>query len=125
MLAALVARLLPFKASIIVWAFIALLGVVIVQGARLNAAHATVAAKTESIQALQAMMGAQNAGIQAMKDEATRREGLAVKAVAAAKRTGERASARVAHIQSAPVPKSCEGAIEWLVTEGARLEANE
>lgn len=125
MFAALVARLIPFKAAAICALLAVLAAGLIVQGARLNAAHAALTAKGESIQALQAMLGAQNAGIQAMKDEAIRREALAVKAVAAAKRTEERASAHVANIQSAPVPKSCEGAMQWLVTEGAKLEADQ
>lgn len=123
MFATLLTRLIPFKATALCVLLAALAGGLIVQGAQLKAAHATVTAKNESIAALQALLAAQNAGIESLKAEATKRETEAKKAAALVKTVQERARARVASIEAAPVPQDCQGAVQWLVTEGAKLEA--
>lgn len=123
MLEAILARLRPYKATAVLVVLAALALAVFVQSVRLNAAHAALASKTETVDALQSLMAAQNAGIRAMAAEATRREALSAEAVASAKTLQERARARVASIEAAPVPQDCQGAVQWLVTEGAKLEA--
>lgn len=125
MLAAAIARLLHYKATAVLVVLAALALAVFVQSVRLDAAHAALASKTETVSALNHLMAAQNAGIQALKDEATHREALSAKAVASAKQSTERARARVASIEAAPVPADCQGAMQWLVTEGARLEGQQ
>lgn len=118
MLAALVARLLPFKASIIVWAFIALLGVVIVQGARLKAAQTTVTAQGVTIASLQAQLATQNAAVEALRIETLKRDQVAVQANAAADKALAKAQAEVARIKaSGPKENTCESALQWLVEE--------
>lgn len=123
MLAAVLARLMPYKASALATVLAALALAVFVQSMRLDAARASLASKAETVDALNKLMAAQSAGIQSLKDEATRREALSAKAVAAAKQSTERARAHVATIEAAPVPTDCQGAMSWLVAEGAKLEA--
>jgi Tfp pilus assembly protein PilE len=122
MLATLLARLLPYKATAILAVLAALALTIFVQAVRLDAAQASLASKTETVDTLNKLMAAQNAGIHALKEEAVRREALSAKAVASAKKLQERARARVASIEAAPVPQDCQGAMQWLVTEGAKLE---
>ena len=122
MIAALLARLMPYKVTALATVLAALALAVFVQSVRLDAARASLASKAETVDALGRLMAAQDAGIQALKDEAVRREALSAKAVAAAKQSTERARARVVSIEAAPVPQDCQGAVQWLVTEGAKLE---
>lgn len=123
MFAALIARLIPYKVQVLAGVLAALALAVFVQGVRLDAAQASLVSKAETVSVLNHLMAAQSAGIQSLKDEAARREALSAKAVASAKASTERARARVASIEAAPVPQDCQGAVNWLVTEGAKLEA--
>lgn len=123
MFAALIARLIPYKVQVLAGVLAALALAVFVQGVRLDAAQASLASKAETVDAMNKLMAAQSAGIQSLKDEATRREALSAKAVASAKASTERTRARVASIEAAPVPTDCQGAINWLATEGQKLEA--
>ena len=123
MLFTLLARLLHYKATAVLVVLASLALAVFVQSVRLDAAHAALASKTETVDALNKLMAAQNAGIQSLKDEAARREALSAKALTDSRKLQERARARVASIEAAPVPRDCQGAMQWLVTEGAKLES--
>lgn len=123
MIAALLARFMPYKVTALATVLVALALAVFVQSVRLDAARASLTSKTETVDTLNKLMAAQNAGIESLKVEAARREALSAKAVAAAKQSTEHARAHVASIQAAPVPQDCQGAMQWLVTEGAKLEA--
>ena len=122
MLDAVLARVMPYKATAVLVVLAALALTIFVQGVRLDAAQASLASKAETVSVLNHLMAAQDAGIQAMTDEAVRREALSAKALTDAKKLPERARARVASIEAAPVPADCQGAMQWLVTAGAKLE---
>lgn len=125
MFAALVARFLPFKTAIVLAVLAALVGFAAVQTVRLGAAQAAARSSAETVAWQTRLLETQNAAIESVRAEAERRAVAADKAVAAAKRTTERASARAAAVALAPVPTDCSGAIGWMVEQGQRLEGGQ
>ena len=125
MFAALVARFLPFKTAAVLVALAALAGFAAVQTVRLGAAQAAARSSADALAWQTRLLETQNAAIESVRAEADRRMLAADKAVAAAKRTSEKAAARAAAVALAPVPADCSGAIGWMVEQGARLEGEQ
>lgn len=115
MLAALAARLAPYRAL----ALLALLGslclAIFVQTMRLDAESATSASRLATIRAYETSTAA-------LRADAAIREKTAKAASAQAARTAANALRQIESIQSAPVPEDCAGAMRWLVERGPEVE---
>lgn len=125
MLAALLARLMPYR-FLAVCALVGVLALAVyTQTTRLDAAQAAVQTKQTVLEATQRQLADQNAAIEALRAESARRLDIANKATTQATRTAARADARAAAIKAAPVPATCSGALQWLVDQGNKLEGGD
>lgn len=113
--------MLPFAPAVSVRTVIeavvvcALTGALFVQGLRLNAARDEARTLVAQVSQLQAAINAQNAGIEVMRADTARRDQAATAAAKTAQKALTRAQARIAAIEGAQVPESCDAAVQWLV----------
>lgn len=88
-----------------------------VQSYRLNTRTLELAVAQADIKTLGAMVGAQNAGIQAVKDAGAKAIEAGTKANANAAKAREAAEARAARLEAMPAPLDCNAALNLLVTD--------
>lgn len=115
MVSALLSHFLPYRTALAVALIGALVLVLGVQTLRLD--HADL--KNE---ALAAQVAAQNAGIEAVKVEAAKRQDAAARAAKGAARALAKAEAHAARLEAAPVPQTCTEAVEFLVRDAAEAQ---
>lgn len=123
MFAALASRFAPYKliaGLVVIGSLVAAIGV---QTVRLALAEASIETKSAVISGLQAQLDTQNAGIEAMKAEASRRQEASSKAVARATKAAADAAKAARELASAQIPEDCAGAMRHLAEAGPKLGA--
>jgi hypothetical protein len=88
-----------------------------VQSYRLNTRTLELAVSQADIKTLGAMVGAQNAGIQAVKDAGAKAIDAGAKANANAAKAREAAEARAQRLEAMPTPIDCNAALQLLITD--------
>jgi hypothetical protein len=111
------ATLLAYKNAAIALVLLAVLAFAGVQTVRLNTRTLELAVAQADIKTLNAMVGMQNAGIQAVKDAGAKAVEAGAKANANAAKAREAAEARAARLEAMPTPADCNAALNLLVTD--------
>lgn len=119
MLKNLFSSLIGFKSYLIAAAFMAVLAFAGVQTFRLSLTQADNKILTAQKEGLEALISAQNAGVKAVADKSKALEAAAARAEVAVNKIASVAEARARAVLSAPVPKDCPSAIDFLVRDAA------
>lgn len=93
-----------------------------VQTARLYLASQEQKTLSAQLDAANARLAVQDAGLELLRQEAELKKAAAVEAARQAKKAIERAESRAKAIEQAPAPATCEDAIRFLVEDAARTQ---